>query len=143
MATGTDFVTAALEKLGIRAAETPIEAADMKLGIEVLNDMMSEWDESGTALGFTPLADESEEIRLRRGAHSAVKSNLAGRLAIPFKMPISAELAAEIRASNQALLRMTVKLGSVKMPSTLPRGTGNERDQYTDRFFAEEETANF
>lgn len=143
MATGTDFVTAALEKLGIRAAETPIEAADMALGIDVLNDMMSEWDESGTKLGFTPLADESEEVRIRRGAHSAIKSNLAGRLAIPFKMAISPELGAEIKAGNQALLRMTVKIGDVKYPSTLPRGTGNDRDQYNDRYFPENNKANF
>jgi hypothetical protein len=143
MATGTEFVTDALGKLGIRAAETPIEAADMLLGINTYNDIMSAWDESGTKLGFVPLADESDTVRLRRGAHWAVKANLAGVLSVPFQKPISPELAAEIKAANQTLLRMTVRLGDVAQPATLPRGTGNDRDQYNDRFFPEKNKSNW
>jgi len=89
------------------------------------------------------LGDETDTVRLRRGAYSAVKYNLAGRLASPFQKPITPELAAEISAANKALLRMTVRLGDVAQPATLPMGTGNDRDQYNDRFFPEKNKSNW
>ena len=143
MATGQDIVTSALSELGIHAAETAIEAADMQLGINTLNDMLSEWDESGTPLGFTPLGDETDVVRIPRGFNRAVIVNLAGLLSIPFEMAISSTLAASIRSSNEALLRMTVKIGSVKLSSNLPRGSGNRDDFDDDKFFTEQDKANF
>lgn len=143
MATGQDFVEAALGEIGIHAAETAIEAADMQLGINTLNDMLSEWDESGTPLGFTPLSDENDTVRIPRGVKRAVIVNLAGLLSVPFQKPISQVLAASIKSSNQALLRMTVKIGSVKVSSNLPRGSGNRDRLYDDRFYPEQDKANF
>ena len=143
MATGTDFVTSALDYLGVHAAETAIEAADMQLGISMLNDYMSEIDEAGTAFGFTPLDSEADEVRMRRGAQHAIKMNLAGLLSVPFKMPISPELAVAIKSANKALLRMTVKIGRVKVSGTLPTGSGNSDNLYDEKFFPDQDKANF
>jgi hypothetical protein len=143
MATGSDFVTDALDLIGYHAAETEIEPADMQLGINILNDYMAEIDESGAAFGFTPLASEADEIRLRRGAHRAIKANLAGLLAVPFKRPISVELAASIKSANQALGRMTVKIGRVKVSGSLPVGSGNRDNLFNERFFPDKNEANF
>lgn len=143
MATGQDIVEAALDEIGVHAAETAIQPADMQLGIRTLNDMLTEWDESGTPLGFTPLGDETDTVRIMRGAKRAVIVNLAGLLSIPFEKEISPVLAASIQSSNQALLRMTVKIGSVKVSGNLPRGSGNRDRLYDDRFFPEQDKANF
>ena len=143
MATGQDFVEDALDMIGVHASESPIEAADMQLAIRMLNDFMSQVDESGTELGFTPLQSESEEVRMRRGAVMFVKLNLAGLLAIPFKKSVSIELASAIKSANQALLRMTVKFGRVKVAGSLPRGSGNNNTLYDKKFFADQDKANF
>ena len=143
MATGQDIIEDALAEIGVFAAETMIEPADMQLGLRKLNDMLAEWDLSGTDIGFTPLQSEAEEVRLQRDLVSAVKYNLAGRLAVPFRKPISVELAAEIKAASKALLRATVKVGKVKVASTLPTGSGNRDNLYDDKFFPEQDKANF
>ena len=146
MATGSDIVTDALAEIGVFAEETPIEAADMQLGIRYLNDMLAEWDESGIPLGFTPLQSEAEEVRIPRGAVKAVKVNLAGLLSVPFRKQITPGLAASIKTASDALLRMTVKIGAVKLPSTLPKGSGNKNSNtsyFNDRFFDEQDLENF
>ena len=143
MATGSDFVIDALDMIGVHASETAIEPEEMQLSIRMLNDYMSEIDEAGTEFGFVPLQSEANEVRLRRGAVHAIKVNLAGLLSIPFKKPISIELAAAIKSANKSLLRMTVTFGSVKVSSTLPRGSGNRRTTYEGRFFPKQDKANF
>ncbi len=143
MTTGQDIIEDALAEIGVFASETAIESADMQLGLRKLNDMLSEWDLGGTELGFTPLQSEADEVRIPRGLVSTVKYNLAGRLSVPFRKPISIELAAEIKAASAALLRHTVKIGTVKVASTLPRGSGNRDTIYNDRFFPEQDKANF
>lgn len=143
MATGQDIIKEAFQELGISESEEPIEAADMQLGLKKLNDMLTEWDEAGRIIGFTPLGELTDDVRLTRGLHGVAATLLAGRLAAPMKMPISAELAASIKLAGKMLLRITVKLGEVKLPSTLPRGTGNDNDRYNGRFFDEQDKENF
>lgn len=145
MSTGQDFVQDALDLIGVHASEAVIEPTDMQLSIRIFNDYMAELDEAGTAFGFTPLSSEADKVRLRRGAVHAIKVNLAGLLAVPFKKPITPELAASIKSANQALLRMTVTLGSVKVLSTIPKGSGNRRAsyKYTSNYYPEQDKGNF
>ena len=143
MATGSEFVQDALDMIGVHASETAIEPYEMQLSIRILNDFMSEIDESGLKFGFTPLQSESDKVRLRRGAVKAIKMNLAGLLSIPFKKPITIELASAIKSSNRSLLRMQVKLGRVKVASTLPRGSGNNNGLFDEKFFPQKDKANF
>ncbi len=145
MATAQDFITDALDMIGVHAAETAIEPEEIKIGLTMFNDYMAEIDEAGTDFGFVPLQNASDEVRLRRGAYRAIKANLAGILSVPFQKPISIELAATIKSANTALGRMTVRLGRVKVASTLPKGSGNAhaRSRYDDIFFPEQEKRNF
>ena len=143
MTTANEFIEDALDMIGVHASESAIEAPDMQLALRTLNDFMAEIDESGVAFGFTPLQSETDEVRMRRGAVKAVKANLAGLLSVPFKKPISAELAAVIKSSNDSLLRMTVKVGKVKVAGTLPKGSGNRDAVFDEKFFPDPEKANF
>jgi len=143
MSTGSDFVRGALRKLGVRSAESPIEAFEMSDGIEVMNDMLSEW-EPRTKFGFTPIADSADEVRVPRESHDAIKSNLAIRLAPDYSKPISDSLAASAIAGMENVLIGTVNIGDVKYPDTLPVGSGNECTDYEDqRFFPNNEQENF
>jgi len=143
MATASDFVTDALDMIGVHAAETAIESEEMQLAIRTLNDFMAEIDESGIAFGFTPVQSSADTIRMRRGAVHAIKVNLAGLLAVPFKKSITPELAAVISAANSALLRMSVHVGSVKVASTTPKGSGNRDNIHNEKFFPQQDKANF
>jgi len=145
MATASDIINDALEEIGYKSAEAPVEAADAQLGLRKLNDMLAEWNDPGIKLGAAPVAALADTVRLPRGAVGAVKLNLAGRLAGPFSRPISVELAASIKASTDALLRAIVKPIEVEYPGTLPLGAGNECNDvnWDARFFTQNDKENF
>ena len=142
MATYNDIVKGALEDLGFLGAEEPLDASDANKAFDILNDMLAEWTIS-TLPGVEPAINLSDEIRAPRHSHSAIKANLAGRCAAPFRKPITPELAAVINATSKALLKITAKLGPVKFPGTLPTGSGNQCDYDDNRFFPDSNATNF
>ena len=143
MSTGLDFITDALEELGWKAAERPIESEDGKVALKKFNGMMTAWEGSGILLGFTPIFDLADTVRIPKWAEDAVKVNLAGKLAAPFKMPITTELAASIRGANELLARTLVKSIDVAYPDTLPMGSGNQCYDEDEIFAPSNSEANF
>jgi hypothetical protein len=144
MATGTDFVTRALTRIGIRASETSLEASELQDGLDMLNDMLSNWEESGYNLGFSPIANLTDEVRVPRGANAAIIDSLAIVLAPEYSRPISPALAASVKIHFDNMLRANVFIGDVDYPSTLPKGAGNECDNLLDdTFFPEKDKRNF
>lgn len=145
MATGADMVNGALRKLGIRPSDSAISPQEMLDGIESLNDMLIEWENSGLLLGFAPIADSGDVVRVPRGTENAVKANLAGRLASDYSKQISTALAAEIGASSDNMLRIIMDALDVDYPGNLPRGSGNEcyDTNFGRRFFPKDKEENF
>lgn len=144
MATGTEIVTRALTRLGIRASETALEASELQDGLDLLNDMLSNWEESGYNLGFSPIANLTDEVRIPRGANAAVIDGLAILMAPEYSRPISQALLTSAKLSYQNMLNANVFIGDVDYPSTLPKGAGNECDNLLDdTFFPEKDKRNF
>ena len=146
MATATEIITRSLTRLGIRAAETAIEASELQDGLDLLNDMLSNWEEAGYNLGFSPVADITDEIRVPRGANQAIIDALAIMMAPEYSRAISPALAASAKISFDNMLAANVFIGDVDMPSTLPKGSGNqcEDDNWFDTtFFPQKDKRNF
>ncbi len=143
MATGQEFVTGALSKLGRNTAEEPIESYEIDQGIEILNDMLSEWEESGPQLGFIPLAKPAETVRVPRGAHDAIKGKLAMRWASNFDIPVTPALVMAVDEAFNNLLVANEAPIRVNLPDTLPIGTAEDCGYLDDRFFPYNEEENF
>lgn len=145
MTTAIEIITDSLEDIGYKASETPIEPADSQLCLRLLNDMLAEWSGSGINLGADPVASAADTVRIPRWAVSAVKLNLAGRAAVPFKRPITPTLSASINAATASMLRALVKPINPSYPGTLPLGGGNQcaSDNWDDRFFPADQKENF
>ncbi|MCK5602177.1 hypothetical protein KAR91_09920 [Candidatus Pacearchaeota archaeon] len=146
MATATEIITRSLTRLGIRAAETSLEPAELQDGLDLLNDMLSNWEEAGYNLGFSPVAGLTDEVRIPRGANAAVIDALAIIMAPEYSRPVSAALAASAKLSFENMLSANVFMGDVDMPSTLPRGSGNQCDDDTwfdTTFFPQKDKRNF
>lgn len=146
MATATEVITRSLTRLGIRAAETSIEASELQDGLDLLNDMLSNWEEAGYNLGFSPVSNLTDEIRIPRGANAAVIDALAIIMAPEYSRPVSPALAAAAKLSFENMLNANVFIGDVDMPSTLPRGSGNQcdyNDWFDTTFFPEKDKRNF
>ena len=145
MTTATEIITDALEEIGYKAAETPVEAADLKLGLRKLNDMFAAWEGSNLDLGAAPVEDAADTVRIPRWAVEGVKMSLAGRLLAPFKRPLTNELTASIKAATTNMLRAMVKPIDVVYPDSLPLGSGNEcnGENYDRKFFSNNQDENF
>ena len=146
MATATEIITRSLTRLGIRAAETSLEPAELQDGLSLLNDMLSNWEEAGYNLGFSPVANITDEVRIPRGANAAVIDGLAIIMAPEYSRPVSAALGASFDRNFNNMLIANVFIGDVDMPPTLPRGSGNQCDDDTwfdTTFFPQKDKRNF
>ena len=145
MATGADMVNGALRKLGVNPSDSAITGQEMLDGIESMNDMLIEWENSGIVLGFAPIADSADTVRVPRGTENAIKANLAGRIASDYSKQITPALMAEISASTDNMLRIVSKPIDVEFPDTLPKGSGNQcyDDDIDSRFFPVNNEENF
>jgi hypothetical protein len=143
MATANDIIARAFSRAGIRASEAALEADEIQDGLTLLNDMLSNW-EPIHHLGFSPVADVADEVRIPRFAEAAVKDALAIELSPEYSRPVSPALAASATLSMKNMMTANINLGDVDMPSTLPLGSGNQCDDGDDsRFFAQKDKANF
>ena len=145
MATATKIVTRALTRLGIKASETAIEPEELQDGLDLLNDMLSNWEEAGYNLGFSPVSNLTGEVRIPRGANQAVIDSLAIMMAPEYSRPISPALVASAKLSFANMVSANVFIGDVDYPSTLPRGSGNQCDDtwFDETFFPEKDKRNF
>lgn len=145
MASGADIVNGALRKLGINPSDSAITGQEMLDGIEALNDMLIEWENSGIVLGFAPIADSADTIRVPRGTELAIKLNLAIVLAPEYSKQPSVALVEKAGTSYDRMLLISQKPLDVEFPDTLPLGDGNQCIDINEdqRFFAANTEENF
>lgn len=146
MTTALKVIERAFSKAGIRAAETPLSASEVEDGLDVLNDMLSEWGTNDILKGAIPVAVVGDELIIPRFSLGAVKANLAIRMAGEYDRPITQAMAFDASNSLNSLTIATLDLSDVDYPSTLPLGSGNDDEflstQFRD-FFPEGKKRNF
>jgi hypothetical protein len=145
MTTARVIIDRAFSKIGIRATETPLEASEIQDGLDVLNDMLAEWNANGTLKGADPVNAVGDQVQIPREAEGAVKANLAIRLAGEYERPVTQAMAFDATNSMNEFLSSSIDLDNIDYPSTLPIGSGNQR-WYQDTFgeyFPESSKKNF
>ena len=118
------------EKLAERTNDT-----NLATGLSVLNDMMIEWGEGSIRIGYLNPFSINDETGIPDWAISAVKYNLAIRLAPYVEKQASQEAIAVARESLKAVKRKTIKPIETLFPSTLPMGAGNRNGAFSRRFY--------
>ena len=103
MATNLDVITEAFRKSGIiNPRETPgaSKGAD---GLELLNDMMSDWEDDGIELGYYPQTSLSGTIPIEDKHLRGVKYNLSRAIAADYGVDLPAET---VRIAELTLARL-------------------------------------
>lgn len=89
MATNLDIITAGFRKANIiDENETPSAEQGMK-GLEVLNEMLADWQEDGIRIGWYPQTDLQATAPVRDKDLRAVKANLAVALGAEYGIPVA------------------------------------------------------
>ncbi len=144
MATGADIVTAALRKLGIRTAESPLTASELADGLSEMNDMLAKWEGKGINFGFDPISSAADTVEAPGSAIAAIKSNLSIRLAPDYSRIVSQTLKDQAEKDYNDLLTSEYGPNTVEFPDTLPLGSGNTCVELHDQqFFPKNSKENF
>lgn len=145
MTTVLQIVNGAAEELGVKEAESALEAADFQSILNRLNDLGTEWADIGLTPAFKEVFNSTDLVDIDRNAVSAFKLNLALRIAPSFERIITQALATNALTTLQTLQASSIFIGKVAFPDTLPIGSGNEcsEDIFDRRFFEENRKENF
>lgn len=81
MTTVAKLVARSLRALKVIDPKQPVKDVDMQTCIESLNAMMARWEANGRAVGWSPVANPSDEVPIPPEAEDAVVYNLAVRVA--------------------------------------------------------------
>jgi hypothetical protein len=145
MATASHIIERAFSKIGVRAAETPLEAEEIQNGLDTLNDMLSAWDNDGTLKGVSPVSAAEDEVKAPRYAEGAIKAHLAMRLAGEYRVAITPAMIGDATDLMNSMLSASIDLDNVPLPATLPTGSGNDDWDYgaEREFFPQTSRSNF
>lgn len=136
MTTVLDIVNGSAEKLGVKTAESALEAGDFQVILNELNDMLSIWADRGLTPAFKEVANATDIVDIDRNAVSAAKNNLAIQIAPSFQRVVQPSLALIASTTLQQLETSTDFIGEIAYPDTLPTGSGNDcADVAIDRRF--------
>ena len=145
MTTVLQIVDGAAEKIGVKESESALEPGDFQVIVNEMNDLLTEWSDSGLTPAFKEVTESTETVDVDRNAVSAIKNALAIRIAPSFERIVTQALAKIASESLQRLQASTVFIGEVAYPDTLPTGSGNECSGsfQNDRFFSQNKKENF
>ena len=135
MATAAQVLKAALQELVVQDVEAPLEPSEYQDAIFYLNNFMYDLDANGVSLGFTEVSNLSDAITVPPGAIQGVIKNLAVMLAPQFDIAVPGELYQQAESSMRTLEKLGVGMGRMNFPSTLPVGSGNEKNNFVNSHF--------
>lgn len=140
MATAIYVAQRALKLILVQAADSPLAADEYEDFYDAMNDFMADLEAGGVNLGYTTIAEGSDEITIPAGAIRGLISNMAVEVAPDYERPITPALQAQADKGMGVMRRIARKRVKTAYPSTLPRGSGNERFTYADDGYYSEQT---
>jgi hypothetical protein len=145
MTTVLQIVNGAAIKATIKTAEIDLEAFEFQQILDEMNDLLSEWADSGLTPAFVEVSNSTDTVNIDRNAVSAVKNALAIRIAPQFNKPITQGMVLNANDSKARLEASQIYIGEVAYPDSLPTGSGNEcaRTEIERRFYTPNKKDNF
>jgi hypothetical protein len=140
MATVEQVARASLQAILVQGSEATLEADEYQDYIFSLNNYMTQLDADGISLGYTVVDSLNDEVTIPVGALRGVIANMAIEVSAQYGGVISEALVLSAKKGMETMRKLGQRMGSVKYPSTLPRGTGNyDSFGISDNFYPESE----
>jgi len=141
MATVEQVAKASLQRILVQASEAPLEADEYADYIFALNNFMTALEAEGVSLGYTIVADLSDEVTIPAGALRGVIANMAVEVAPDYGGIVSEALVVAAKNGMTVMRLIGQRIVSSRFPSTLPIGSGNYNANSGDsgEFYADAE----
>ena len=131
MLTVNDVLTQALREIRVIRATQTLGADQLSDGITYLNQMMADFEADGIELGWYPVTQGSDTLRIEAKNDIGVMFNLAVLLAGQYGAPLQQTTVAKANRTFRRLERSTIELVEVDL-SDLPRGRRQNYNIATD-----------
>ena len=135
MATAAQVIKAALQRILVQGSESDLEPDEYQDAIFAMNNYMLDLDASGVQLGYTVVADLGDEITIPTGALRGLIANLAIEVSPDYNGTISPGLAVAAAAGERTMRLLGQHIPTMRLPSTLPIGSGNEYGGQLQHFY--------
>lgn len=146
MATKSDIVNAALNKLAVTGFDYEVDPEELKSGVTALEYLMADWDARGIKIGYRFAADpETADITADSGlpdiAYRAVTYQLAIDLSDTYGKQVTQSVSAGATSAMTGLLNAIQWRPVVQYPNRMPIGSGNQRaGKNLQRFYRQGQT---
>lgn len=118
-------VREALLHLGVVNAVQPIKAVNMADGIRALNLMMRAWEAAGWCMGWSDVANPSDDLPAPPELEELIGYALAVRLQSRFRISLDATIVAMVTAGEASLSAQVASQDAARTDfSDLPAGVG-------------------
>ena len=132
MTTASEMIADALGDILEEQSEAPIQPDDFQKAVRIMNRMVNSW---GLALGYTNVSSASDILTVIPGAELAIQHNLAINLAPSFDAIPTRELKQTAKKAYDDMLSLVISIQPLGLPSTLAKGTGNNRGNWSNNTF--------
>ena len=135
--TAESVIKDALIEIVVLGAEAPLEPVDAQGAVRYLNRMMAAFDAEGIDLGYTEVTTLASPITVALGAVEGMVFNLAKRLWTQYAdgQPVPGDLLLKARDGLESMRAVAVSFGATEFPNTLPIGSGNQTETFTNQRF--------
>jgi hypothetical protein len=135
------FIEAAYEEIGYATYTHDLQPEQLEAAMRRMDAMLATWNAKGIRIGYPiPTSPENsdldQETNVPDKANEAIYTNLAIRIAPTIGKTASAETKRAAKTGYDALLALSVKPEQMQLPSNMPTGAGNKKEQGHDRPFS-------
>ena len=146
MTTALKIIKAGFRKATINSGYKPLNATETADSLEILNDLIIEWNTSGALIGVDPVISLDTDLLEPRYATMALKLMIGGEICVEFGKPIDPGFAAVASSAYNKMLAASQPIEKPVYPDNLPLGVGNHNynyDYYRNTFFPVNRQPNF
>lgn len=140
MSTGTDIIKRGLQRIGADSIVQPADPETIDNGFEILMSMLQLWRSWGIEIQFVPIEAVTGDLAEPADGRNAIIDNLALAMAADFDngaVVVSAQLQRNAQRGFEMVktLYQTFTIPKKRPSSSLPRGIGNQKGNWTEIFF--------
>ena len=145
MTTASKIIKAGFRKATINAGAKPLSAQETADALEILNNIIIEWNSLGILVGIDTVTSLDTDLFEPRYATKALKYAVGGEICIEFGKQITPGFGAVASAAYNTMLTVSQPAQDVEYPDTMPLGSGNDQgwDDYDYSFFPANTVNNF
>ena len=134
MATAGDIAERAFKRILVEADDSGMDPSDYADFISSMNDYMASLEAVGVRLGYTPVSIGSDEVTVPPATVRGIIANMAIEVATDYGAEIPPGLAMQAKQGLRAMRHIGRPNMQVAFPSTLPVGSGNQRNTWRRHF---------